>query len=128
LRVACEPGLAVEGRRELIGQALANLIDNALKYGAAPPGANRANEVEIDARREGADVIIEVGDRGPGVSPADRERVFDRFVRLESARTRPGSGLGLSLVAAVARLHGGSVKLQDNAPGLKVRLSLPAAA
>lgn len=128
LRVACEPGLAVEGRRELIGQALANLIDNALKYGAAPAGANRANEVEIDARREGADVVIEVGDRGPGVSPQDRERVFDRFVRLESARTRPGSGLGLSLVSAVARLHGGTVRLEDNAPGLRVRLSLPAAA
>jgi signal transduction histidine kinase len=128
LRVACEPGLAVNGRRELIGQALANLIDNALKYGAAPAGANRRSEVEIDARREGANLVIEVADRGPGVSPADRERVFDRFVRLESARTRPGSGLGLSLVAAVARLHGGSVRLEDNAPGLKVRLSLPAAA
>jgi len=73
-------------------------------------------------------VVIEVADRGPGVSPEDRERVFDRFVRLETARSRPGSGLGLSLVAAVARLHGGTVRLIDNAPGLRVRLSLPAAA
>ena len=128
LTLDCAPGLAVEGRRELIGQALANLIDNALKYGAAPTGSNRVNEIEISARREGADVVIEVADRGSGVSPDDRERVFDRFVRLESARTRPGSGLGLSLVAAVARLHGGSVRLDDNAPGLRVRLSLPAAA
>ena len=128
LKLDCAAGLAVEGRRELIGQALANLIDNALKYGAAPAGANRSNEIEIAARREGGDVVIEVADRGPGVSPEDRERVFDRFVRLETARSRPGSGLGLSLVAAVARLHGGTVRLIDNAPGLRVRLSLPAAA
>jgi len=128
LTLDCAPGLFVEGRRELIGQALANLIDNALKYGAAPPGSNRANAIEISARREGADVVIEVADRGSGVAAGDRERVFDRFVRLESARSRPGSGLGLSLVAAVARLHGGSVRLDDNAPGLRVRLSLPAAA
>jgi signal transduction histidine kinase len=123
--VDCEPGLAIEGRRELIGQTLANLLDNALKYGAqVNPDCPR--EIAVNARREGADVVIEVADRGPGVAPEDRERVFDRFVRLESARSRPGSGLGLSLVAAAARLHGGTVKLEDNAPGLKVRLSLPA--
>jgi signal transduction histidine kinase len=126
LRVDCEPGLALQGRRELIGQALANLIDNALKYGASPPGSGFANQIELRARREGAEVVIEVGDRGPGVAREDRERVFDRFVRLESARSRPGSGLGLSLAAAVARLHGGAVRLEDNYPGLKVRLSLPA--
>ncbi len=124
LTVDCEPGLALEGRRELIGQALANLIDNALKYGA---GAMDRNEIAVAARREGGDVVIEVADRGPGVAAQDRERVFDRFVRLESARSRPGSGLGLSLAAAVARLHGGAVRLEDNAPGLKVRLTLPAA-
>ena len=123
LTVDCEPGLALEGRRELIGQALANLIDNALKYGA---GAKDRNEIALAARREGGDVVIEVADRGPGVAADDRERVFDRFVRLESARSRPGSGLGLSLAAAVARLHGGNVRLEDNAPGLKVRLTLPA--
>ena len=124
LTVDCEPGLALEGRRELIGQALANLVDNALKYGA---GAEGRNEIAVAARREGGDVVIEVADRGPGVAAEERERVFDRFVRLESARSRPGSGLGLSLAAAVARLHGGSVRLEDNAPGLKVRLTLPAA-
>ncbi len=126
LHVACEPGLAAQGRRELIGQALANLIDNALKYGAAPAGSGAANVIDVSARREGADVVIEVADRGPGVEASDRERVFDRFVRLETARSRPGSGLGLSLVAAVARLHGGAVRLEDNAPGLSVRLTLPA--
>ena len=123
LTVDCEPGLALDGRRELIGQALANLIDNALKYGA---GAKDRNEIAVTARREGGEVVIEVADRGPGVAADDRERVFDRFVRLESARSRPGSGLGLSLAAAVARLHGGNVRLEDNAPGLKVRLTLPA--
>jgi signal transduction histidine kinase len=118
--VNCEPGLAIEGRRELIGQALANLLDNALKYGA--------REMAVEARREGREVVIEVADRGQGIAPENRGRVFGRFVRLESARSRPGSGLGLSLVAAAARLHGGSVRLEDNDPGLKVRLSLPAAA
>ena len=123
--VDCERGLAIEGRRELIGQTLANLLDNALKYGAQlNPACPR--EISVAARREGDEVVIEVADRGPGVAPQDRERVFDRFVRLESARSRPGSGLGLSLVAAAARLHGGSVTLEDNAPGLKVRLALPA--
>ncbi len=125
LDVECAPGLALEGRRELIGQALANLLDNALKYGASPPGSTFANQIQVVARREGRDVVIEVADRGPGVAAPDRERVFDRFVRLETARSRPGSGLGLSLVAAVARLHGGTVRLVDNDPGLRVRLSLP---
>ncbi|HXT07014.1 MAG TPA: ATP-binding protein [Roseiarcus sp.] len=123
--VDCERGLVIEGRRELIGQALANLLDNALKYGALANAAD-PREIAVGARREGAEIVIEVADRGPGVAPEDRERVFDRFVRLENARSRPGSGLGLSLVAAAARLHGGAVKLEDNAPGLKVRLSLPA--
>ena len=73
--------------------------------------------------RGGASVggsVVEVADHGPGIAPADRPRVFDRFVRLEGARSRPGSGLGLSLAAAVARLHGGAVRLEDNAPGLRV--------
>lgn len=65
-----------------------------------------------------------MADRGPGVPEAERERVLKRFVRLEASRSRPGSGLGLSLVAAVARLHGGSVALADNQPGLKVVLRL----
>jgi signal transduction histidine kinase len=68
---------------------------------------------------------IVVTDRGPGVPVSDRERVLDRFVRLEASRSEPGSGLGLSLVAAVARLHGGSLRLEDNEPGLRVILALP---
>ena len=124
LTIDAAPGLKLIGNRELIGQAIANLIDNALKYGAAGVGSN--NEVIVAARREGADVMIEVADHGPGVADADRARVFDRFVRLESARSRPGSGLGLSLAAAVARMHGGTVRLEDNAPGLRVLVALPA--
>lgn len=125
LTVSTSPGLAFVGNRELIGQAVANLIDNALKYGAVTGGPS--NAIAVSARREGDEIQIVVADRGPGVKEADRVRVFDRFVRLEGARSRPGSGLGLSLAAAVARLHGGGVRLEDNAPGLRVIVSLPTA-
>ena len=80
------------------------------------------------ARRVGNTVELTIADRGPGVSPRDRERVLGRFVRLEGSRSRPGSGLGLSLAAAVARMHGGRVELEDNRPGLRVRVILPAEA
>jgi signal transduction histidine kinase len=126
VRLSVEPELVICGNRELIGQALANLLDNALKYGT-PPGGNAA-EVEVAARRIGDRVEISVADRGPGIPEAERSRVTERFVRLESARSRPGFGLGLSLAGAVARLHGGALRLEDNAPGLKVTLTLPARA
>jgi signal transduction histidine kinase len=112
------------GHRELIGQALANLIDNALKYGA-PDQSGREGEVTISVGGDARTVRIAVADRGPGIPAADRERVLDRFVRLEDSRSRPGSGLGLSLAAAVARLHGGCLNIEDNAPGLRVVLALP---
>jgi signal transduction histidine kinase len=131
LTVHAEDGLHVRGNRELIGQAIANLVDNALKYGATPKGAGAAEakpDVVITARRVGGSVVLSVADRGPGIEAADRARVLDRFVRLEGSRSRPGSGLGLSLAAAVARMHGGTVELEDNQPGLRVRFTLPAAA
>ncbi len=81
----------------------------------------------ITAERAGRFIVLTIADRGPGIAPADRTRVLGRFVRLEGSRSRPGSGLGLSLAAAVARMHGGSVELDDNEPGLRVRLTLPAA-
>ena len=73
-------------------------------------------------------MAIEVADHGPGIPAAERARAIHRFVRLEGARSRPGYGLGLSLAAAVARMHGRAVRLEDNAPGLKVAVTLPAAA
>jgi signal transduction histidine kinase len=124
LAVNTEPGLMLHGSRELVGQAVANLVDNALKYGT--PNNSAKSGVSISAKRQGQMVEISVGDHGPGIAPADRERVQERFVRLENSRSRPGSGLGLSLAAAVARLHKGTLRFEDNAPGLKAVLSLPA--
>ena len=128
LKVETEGRLIVRGNRELIGQTIANLVDNALKYGAPREGGLAAvkPDVVISARRAGASVALTVADRGPGIAAEDRARVLDRFVRLEGSRSRPGSGLGLSLAAAVARMHGGTVELEDNAPGLRVRVTLPA--
>jgi signal transduction histidine kinase len=124
LEARVEDELPVHGSRELVGQAVANLVDNALKYGAAPrPGLPAA--VTVGAVKNAENVTITVADHGPGIPEADRGRVVERFVRLETARTRPGFGLGLSLAAAVARLHGGTLRLEDNGPGLRAVLSLP---
>jgi signal transduction histidine kinase len=128
LRAEIQPGLAVKANRELIGQALSNLIDNALKYGQPPTGTSTAvPEISLQATRRGGDIEIAVSDHGPGVPEADRDRVTERFVRLDRSRAKPGFGLGLSLVNAVARLHGGTLRLEDNRPGLRVVLVLPAA-
>jgi signal transduction histidine kinase len=122
IEVTAEMAPVVTANRELIGQAVANLIDNALKYGAR---AEQTEPIRVRVDRAGDGIEVSVADRGPGISAADRARVLRRFVRLEASRTKPGTGLGLSLVAAVARLHGGSVRLEDNAPGLRVVLVLP---
>ena len=128
LTVRADDGLKVRGNRELIGQAIANLVDNALKYGASQKGDAAAKpDVVITARRAGESVVLTIADQGPGIAPEDRARALERFVRLEGSRSRPGSGLGLSLAAAVARMHGGTVELEDNQPGLRVSLTLPAA-
>jgi signal transduction histidine kinase len=113
--------LTVHGSRELLGQAVANLLDNALKY-----GGGEGRPVQVGARREGDEVVVTVADRGPGIAPEDRGRVMERFVRLETARSRPGFGLGLSLAVAVARLHGGTLRLEDHGPGLRAVIALPA--
>ena len=116
----------IKADRQLIGQAIANLVDNAIKYGSVETAVGPVRpEVIVSAVAKNGVAEIIVTDRGPGVPIAERERVLDRFVRLEASRSEPGSGLGLSLVAAVARLHGGSLRLEDNAPGLKVILALP---
>ena len=116
--------LVMRGGRELIGQALANLVDNAIKYGQPSEDGAQAL-VNIAARRMGDRIELTVADRGPGVAAQDRARVLERFVRLEGSRSRPGSGLGLSLACAVARLHHGALRLDDNEPGLRVMLDLP---
>ena len=126
LSVTVEPGLALDGNRELIGQALANLVDNAIKYGR--PEGDAPAVVAVSARRDGPDVEIAVGDHGAGIPEADRDRVLERFIRLDKSRSKPGFGLGLALASAVAHLHGGAIRLSDNAPGLRVAMRLPAAA
>ncbi|MFD1036056.1 sensor histidine kinase [Sphingomonas hankookensis] len=107
--------VTVPAHREMIGQAVANLIDNALKYGK---GTVRVS------LKDGSQVAIGVSDDGPGI-PADRRAdALQRFGRLDAARTQSGAGLGLSLVAAVAHLHGGTLELDDNAPGLIARMTI----
>ena len=126
LKVEAGTPAPVKANRELVSQALANLVDNAIKYSEPKEGAEApAPEIVVSARAEGERVLLTVADRGPGIPAADRGRVVERFVRLERSRSQPGSGLGLSLAAAVARLHGGELILEDNQPGLKSIIALP---
>ena len=108
--------------RNLIMQALANLLHNSIRHCPHPV------HIGLALRRDDGGVVISVTDDGPGVSATDRERVLKRFVRLDTSRRTPGTGLGLSLVAAIAELHGARLDLADNLPGLKVSLRLPPAA
>jgi signal transduction histidine kinase len=124
LKVNVDAGPQFTGNRQLVVQAVANLIENAIKY-SGKPGANAEAAIAIDLQDHVDNIEISVADNGPGIAPEDRERVLKRFVRLEKSRTEPGTGLGLSLVQAVARLHGGTVRLADNRPGLRVVLMLP---
>ena len=84
-----------------------------------------AVDLLIEAGNEGDRIRLSVSDRGPGIPEGDRERAVQRFVRLEQSRSEPGSGLGLSLASAVAHLHGGELRLEDNGPGLTATLVLP---
>ena len=121
LSATIEPGLRAKGNRELLSQALANLIENAVKY-AEPDGPLA---VTLTLARAGREAAIVVADNGRGVAESDRERVQHRFVRLDDSRTTEGSGLGLALVRAIAELHRGRLDLLDNAPGLAARITLP---
>ena len=112
--------LARLGDRELVQQAIANLLDNALKFSAT------GTTIRFTARVEEALIEICIADRGPGISEADRSRATERFFRAESARSTAGSGLGLALVAAVAQLHNGTLRLANNNPGLRAIITLPA--
>jgi signal transduction histidine kinase len=124
LRVEAAGPIKLKGNRDLIGQAVANLVDNALKHGEAAD-TMRHPEVVVTARSVGDRVHIAVADRGEGIPAHERGRVLERFARLEGSRSRPGSGLGLSLASAVAKLHGGVLRLEDNEPGLRVVVDLP---
>ncbi len=121
LQTDIEQGLGVRGNPNLISQAVVNLLDNALKY--TPAGGT----VCVEAGQDDGRPYVEIRDSGPGIPVSERERVLDRFVRLEGSRSTPGSGLGLSLVAAVAKLHQAALTLGDNGPGLTVRITFPAA-
>jgi signal transduction histidine kinase len=136
LTIEVSEGISVDANRHLVGQAVANLVDNAIKY-AAPDNATLAPdtpplngvqpEIVVKAAADGDRILLTVADNGPGIPADDRTRAVERFVRLEQSRSLPGSGLGLSLANAVARLHGGELRLEDNAPGLRTVLALPRA-
>ncbi|WP_424981771.1 sensor histidine kinase [Maritalea sp. S77] len=112
----------VKGSRELIGQAIVNLVENAIKYAKAAQGVPC---IQISLEEHRSDIRICVADNGSGIPEKDRERVLERFVRLEESRSEAGSGLGLALVSAVARLHKGRLEILDNEPGTKVLITLP---
>jgi len=119
-----EAGISIRGNQQLMGQPLANLLDNAVKY--TPDGGvialvlRRTGEGGSDG---GSELIV--ADSGPGIPEDERRRVLDRFVRLEASRNSPGTGLGLSLVRAVATLHSAELRLEDNLPGLRIVLRFP---
>ena len=120
LQTRLAPGQRVRGDPALLRQAVANLVENALAHGG--PGVRV--EVSVEAV-PGAGPALRVRDTGPGIPAGERGRVLERFYRLDRSRSTPGSGLGLALVAAVARLHGAALRLEDAAPGLTVTLAFP---
>jgi signal transduction histidine kinase len=120
LTLAVPDTLTILGDRDMLQQAVANLLDNAIKF--SPPGG----QIRLEAGLVDRHVRVSVADRGPGIPEADRTRATERFFRGEQARHTPGSGLGLALVQAVAALHEGSLLLSDATPGLRATITLPA--
>jgi signal transduction histidine kinase len=119
LKAAGAPLAIVSGDRDLLFDAVANLVDNAIKHG------RDAGQVTVEVTQSGDGAEISVCDDGPGIPADECQHVFKRFYRLEQSRRTPGNGLGLSLVAAVARLHGAGIEMLDNEPGLRFRLRFP---
>ncbi len=113
-KVDIEHGLTVIGNRQLLAQAITNLLDNAFKF------TENGGIIQLEAKRWEGKIQVCIGDNGPGIPVGQREKVIHRFVRLETARSTPGNGLGLSLVKAVADLHKARLQLEDNSPGLRV--------
>ena len=122
LNVHVDPNVEIDGDRELVTQLLANLLDNAIRH--TPDGTH----IDVRLRANSRAPVLEVADSGPGVPEHERQKTLERFYRGEASRNTPGNGLGLSLVAAVAGLHGATVALGDNAPGLLVAVTFPATA
>lgn len=119
LKTSIEQGLEYRGDRHLLAQMLANVVDNAIKY--SPSGS----EVQLRLSHENDRIILEIKDNGPGIPSEFRDRVTEKFFRLENSRHTPGNGLGLSLAQAVVKLHGGEIHFADGNPGLKVEIALP---
>lgn len=122
LRCRVIPDIHVRGDRELIAQAVINLLENAQRH------TLEGTVVTLDMRVTGESVLLLVADDGPGVPAEDRDRITQRFVRLQRSRTTPGHGLGLNLVAAIAAAHGGTLRFEDNCPGLRAMIALLAIA
>jgi signal transduction histidine kinase len=119
LRLVGGAPISIVGDRDLLFDALSNLVDNAIKHGSNVAGIT----VEVTHRGDGP--VVAVADHGPGIPWEERKNVLKRFYRLEHSRNSPGSGLGLSLVTAVANLHEAQIEMLDNAPGLRVELRFP---
>ena len=120
LSTAGDSHVPITGDRDLLFDAMANLVDNAIKHG------RDGGQVTVAVTAAGGGAVMAVADDGPGIPPHEIEHVFKRFYRLERSRRTPGNGLGLSLVAAVARLHGASIELIDKRPGVEIRVQFPA--
>src|SRR6266700_2563081 len=129
LKVEAPDAARVCGNREMVSRERENLLEHALKYAASAGGQmdGAQSEIVVKAAGGGDRILLAVADSGSGIPAADRGRAVERFVRLEQSRSQPGSGLGLSLASAVARLHGGELRLEDNHPGLKTIIALPRA-
>jgi signal transduction histidine kinase len=119
LNAVADQRVLVSGDRDLLFDAVANLVDNAIKHG------HEAGRVTVEVARSDGIAVVSVADDGPGIPADEFPQVFKRFYRLERSRSTPGNGLGLSLVSAVAQLHGARIEMGDNDPGLKIRLWFP---
>ena len=116
------------GHQQFLAQLVSNLVDNALKHGVrknAKGGGEKGGRIDMRVGIEDGKAVVTVADNGPGVPADQREAALRRFGRLDAARSTPGSGLGLSLAETLARMHGGELVLEDNEPGLRVRVKMP---
>ena len=116
LTINVQQGLSITGNRHLLAQAISNLLDNAVKY------TPENGQIVLEAGQQTDGLVVQISDKGPGIPADKRALVLERFSRLDAARSTPGSGLGLSLVKAVMELHGATLNLEDNQPGLRIRL------